>query len=152
MHLPQSPGKVLLSKFTVVHIVLLCDQSICVTKTLWKDARCSWYWVSLLWELKFSTICLLRLLSFHLWSGMKTRLQSSCVSVQWESCLQNSPEAYEKEMPRLYDFQTFLRIRKIFKRDLNLSLNAFPHPLLHQSNGLQYQCTVSIPRQSCSLG
>lgn len=32
VHLPQSPGKVLLSKFTVVHIVLLCDQSICVTK------------------------------------------------------------------------------------------------------------------------
>lgn len=44
VHLPQSPGKVLLSKFTVVHVVLLCDQSICATKTLWKDARCPWYW------------------------------------------------------------------------------------------------------------
>lgn len=44
VHLPQSAGKVLWSKFRAVHIVLLCDQSICVIKTLWKSARYPWYW------------------------------------------------------------------------------------------------------------
>lgn len=44
VHLPQSPGKMLLSKITIVHIVLLCDQSIHATKTLWKDDRCPQYW------------------------------------------------------------------------------------------------------------
>lgn len=34
----------LLSKITIVHILLLCDQSIPATKTLWKDDRCPRYW------------------------------------------------------------------------------------------------------------
>lgn len=52
----------------------------------------------------------------------------------------------------LYDFQTLVSIRKTLKRDFNVSLNVFPCPLPHQSSGRQYQCTVSTPRQSCSLG
>lgn len=68
---------------------------------------------SLLRELKFSTIYSLRQLSFHLWSEMKPRLQSSCVSVQWKSCLQSSFLQNKKEAPCLYDFQTLLWIRNI---------------------------------------
>lgn len=44
VHLPQSPRKMLLSTIAIVCTVLLCDQSICATKTLWKDDRCPCYW------------------------------------------------------------------------------------------------------------
>lgn len=71
----------------------------------------------------------LRLFSFYLESTMKPRLRSSCVSIQWKSCLQNFTEVYKKEMPSLYVFQTLLRMRGIKKRDFNLSV-CFPLPSL----------------------
>lgn len=48
-------------------------------------------------------------------------------------------------------FSNTFRDQKYFKRDFNLSWNVSPCPLPHQSSSLQYQCTVSSHRQSCSL-